>query len=42
MISNYLVNSVFKLMDAYTFFTNSEILLGYCETKTRMTILMSK
>jgi hypothetical protein len=29
-------------MDAYTFLTNSKILWGDCEAKTRMTIIMSK
>ena len=33
MISIYLVSSVCKLMDAYTIFASTEILLTDCETK---------
>ena len=35
MISVFLVSSVCKLVDAYTFFASMEILLTDCETKAR-------
>jgi hypothetical protein len=35
MISVFLVSSVCKLVDAYAFFSSTEILLGDCETKAR-------